>query len=53
MKMMFVCLKTVLGREQVGFDPSLLGQEVIAILTCHSHSHRSHVLAISSEYYDR
>lgn len=28
MKMMFVCLNTVLGREQVVFDLPFLGQEV-------------------------
>lgn len=29
MKMKFVCLKTALGGEQVGFDLPLLGHEVI------------------------
>lgn len=60
MKMLFVCLKTVMGRESVGFVLPLLGHKVIgckvrkysglaAFLTCHSHI----ILALSSEYYDK
>ena len=49
MKVMFVCLKTVLGRKQVGFD-------LLKMVGCKVRKYSYHSLkitALSLEYYDR